>query len=208
MSFWQICVVIGGPDSCLIDNFWCFQWWHHINLNNIGNLLSDGITSTDIEDFNISGCDSIWKKVSNIDSFGQNCHDSIANALELPQSCTKPSIWFHLPGDPCNTPVCHESLCPYHLTCLNMSSPMSGDLLGLFTSIKITIAADKETNTTHEISCHLGIHGTGTVIVYNSLTPEWNGWHFADHNIDGLAWLVQERRNSIANALGVTSFLH
>ena len=30
-----------------------------------------------------------------VDSLVQDCSNSIANALELPQSCTKPSIWYH-----------------------------------------------------------------------------------------------------------------
>ena len=35
----------------------------------------------------------LYYKIIYIDGFAQNCSDSIANAVELLQSCIKPSIW-------------------------------------------------------------------------------------------------------------------
>ena len=41
----------------------------------------------------------------NIDGLVQDCSNSIANALELLQSCTKPSIW--LPKESCDGKCVH-----------------------------------------------------------------------------------------------------
>ena len=35
-----------------------------------------------------------FKDVANIDGLVQDCSNSIANALDLLQSCTKPLIWY------------------------------------------------------------------------------------------------------------------
>ena len=44
----------------------------------------------------IRACDTLHKGY--IDGLVQDCSNSIANALELLQSCTKPSIWSHDPN--------------------------------------------------------------------------------------------------------------
>ena len=35
------------------------------------------------------------EKQNHVDGFVQDCSNSIANALEILQSCTKPSIWYY-----------------------------------------------------------------------------------------------------------------
>ena len=37
---------------------------------------------------------TIWVLCLQINGSGQDCGDSIADALELPEYCTKPSIWY------------------------------------------------------------------------------------------------------------------
>ena len=39
-------------------------------------------------------CIKVHKTQRNIDGLAQDCSNFIANALELVQSCTKPSIWL------------------------------------------------------------------------------------------------------------------
>ena len=41
-----------------------------------------------------------WRTRLNIDGFVQDCSISIANALEILQSCTKPSIYHTIPPEP------------------------------------------------------------------------------------------------------------
>ena len=41
-----------------------------------------------------------WRRVIRIDGLVQDCSNSIANALELLQSCTKPSMYALVNGKP------------------------------------------------------------------------------------------------------------
>ena len=67
------------------STFWALLDYELLNQVNIRSLLTDRLQMSV----------HVNKSILHIDGFAQDCSNSIANALELLQSCTKPTIWVH-----------------------------------------------------------------------------------------------------------------
>ena len=84
-------IISGTVVDCHNDNIWCCQWWQ--------SWYYDNFFSVQVQHFSRN----------QIDGLVQDCSNSIANALELLQSCTKPSKLSH------HHPSTHSSMALFQL---------------------------------------------------------------------------------------------
>ena len=78
-------------------------WYYFVLWNGIKNAISDRLSQNRVHiswDILYCGFVSVCvtessEKQNHDDGFVQDCSNSIANALEILQSCTKPSIWYY-----------------------------------------------------------------------------------------------------------------
>ena len=71
------------------ENFMMIRWWEH-GEKGVTDRRTDGRTENTI-------CRAAWSQLK-IHGLVQDCSISIANALEILQSCTQPSIWWFFSG--------------------------------------------------------------------------------------------------------------